>query len=157
VPSPVLRLAERFLDSVQTEAGAFYGYIAPDKLPAPTAIGLLVRMYTGWDRIDSRLRRGVTYLAKLRPSQTDIYFDYYATLVLCQYGGPLWDNWNRQLQDYLIATQGGAGHERGSWFFPDHHSSKAGRLYTTAMCVMILEVYYRYMPLYKRDVVEFEL
>ncbi len=157
VPSPVLRLAERFLNSVETEAGAYYGYITPDKLPAPTAIGLLVRMYTGWDRNESRLQLGVAYLAGLGPSKSDIYFDYYATLVLCQYGGPKWDAWNKQLRKYLIVTQATTGHERGSWFFPDKHSNKAGRLYVTAMCVMILEVYYRYMPLYGTEAVDFKL
>ncbi len=157
VPSPVVNLAERFLDSVQTESGAYYGYIAPGKLPTPTAVGLLVRMYTGWNHDDSRLQRGVIYLAGLGPSQTDVYFDYYGTLVLSQYGGPKWVTWNQQLRDYLIATQARDGHERGSWFFPDRHSNEAGRLYTTAMCVMILEVYYRYMPLYGNEAVKFEL
>lgn len=157
VPSPVMNLAERFLDSVQTEVGSFYGYVAPGQLPTPTAVGLLVRMYTGWAHEDSRLQRGVSYLAKLGPSQTDVYFDYYGTLVLSQYSGPKWDAWNQQLRDYLVASQATTGHERGSWFFPDQHGSKAGRLYTTAMSVMILEVYYRYMPLYGTRAVDFEL
>ena len=41
--------------------------------------------------------------------------------------------------------------------FPDRHGSLGGRHYTTAMCVMMLEVYYRHMPLYGETAVEFDL
>ena len=66
------------------------------------------------------------------------------------------------MRDYLIATQAkansrGGSHEAGSWYFPDRHGDKGGRLYNTAMAVMILEVYYRYMPLYRQQAVEDEL
>jgi hypothetical protein len=48
VPSPTIALVEKFLDSVETDYGAGYGYLAPEKGPTTTAIGLLCRMYTGW-------------------------------------------------------------------------------------------------------------
>lgn len=148
VPSPVTMLAERFLDSVQTDDGAQYGYVGPARDPGPTAIGLLIRMYTGWPREDSRLQRGAHVLSRLGPSQSDMYFNYYATQVLHHFEGPTWPRWNEAMRDYLIRTQAVQGHERGSWHFEDRHGTKGGRLYTTAMCVMILEVYYRHMPLY---------
>ncbi len=154
VPSPVVTLAERFLDSVESGGGAYYGYITRARSPGPTAIGLLIRMYTGWDHYDPRLRRGVTYLAQEGPSKTDMYFNYYATQVMHHYGGPQWRPWNEEMRDYLVRTQASAGHERGSWFFADPHGGKGGRLYTTAMCTMILEVYYRHMPLYESKVVD---
>jgi hypothetical protein len=77
-----------------------------------------------------------------------MYFNYYTTQVLHHYGGPQWDQWNQQMRDYLVESQVRHGHEHGSWFFPDEHALAGGRLYTTAMCVMILEVYYRHLPLY---------
>jgi hypothetical protein len=157
VPSPVVNLAERFLDSVQSGDGSYYGYMVPARSSAPTAVGLLIRMYTGWDHYDSRLQRGVAFLSKEGPSKTDMYFNYYATQVLHHYGGPTWPDWNEQMRDYLIRTQAAAGHERGSWFFIDQHGVKGGRLYTTAMCTMILEVYYRHMPLYESSAVEDDL
>jgi len=49
----------------------------------------------------------------------------------------------------LVATQVKSGHERGSWHFPDRWGDVGGRLYTTAMCAMTLEIYYRYIPLYE--------
>ncbi|MHB8973161.1 MAG: prenyltransferase/squalene oxidase repeat-containing protein [Pirellulaceae bacterium] len=154
VPSPVVNLAERFLDSVQSAGGAYYGYMSPTRSPGPTAVGLLIRMYTGWEHYDPRLQRGVAFLAKEGPSQTDMYFNYYATQVLHHYGGPAWTDWNEQMRDYLIRTQAATGHERGSWFFVDKHGIQGGRLYTTAMCTMILEVYYRHMPLYESSAVD---
>lgn len=154
VPSPVVTLGERFLDSVQSEGGACYGYVTTAKSPGPTAIGLLVRMYTGWDRYDPRLKRGIAYLAREGPHKSDIYFDYYATQVMHHYDGPEWPEWNKEMRDYLVRTQATMGYERGSWHFDDPHGSKGGRLYTTAMCAMILEVYYRHMPLYEAAAVE---
>lgn len=50
----------------------------------------------------------------------------------------------------MVKTQAVNGHERGSWHFKDHHGDVGGRLYTTAMAALILEVYYRHLPLYQR-------
>jgi hypothetical protein len=150
------RVTERiqlFLDSVQEPGGSFYGYQSPDKLPGPTAVALLLRMYAGWPRTDERLLRGVTYLSHLGPSPHDMYFNFYATQVLNHFEGTMWTRWNTSLRDRLVAAQAASGHERGSWFFPDKHGSVGGRLYTTAICVMILEVYYRYLPLYGESAV----
>jgi len=154
VPSPVIENAMRFLDSVQSHAGAAYGYLKPGNEPSPTAIGLLSRMYYGWQRNDPRLEKGVGILESLGPSAHDMYFNYYATQVLHHYHGPGWEKWNSRLRDYLVTTQAVDGHERGSWFFADRHGSLGGRHYTTCMCIMILEVYYRHMPLYDAPAVE---
>lgn len=153
VPSPTISMAEKFLDSVAVEYGARYGYLTPVPRNSTTAIGLLMRMYTGWRRDRDELVRGVAWLDKWSPSKTDMYYNYYATQVLCHYGGPEWDRWNAKMRDYLIETQATAGHESGSWYFPDSNGDKGGRLYNTAMAVMTLEVYYRYMPLYEPEAV----
>jgi len=157
VPQRVIDLAKGFLDHVQTEDGAYYGYLKPDRLPTPTAVGLLSRMYYGWPQEDARLATGVKYLENLKPSRTDMYFNYYATQVMHHYEGAGWDAWNGELRDRLVATQSRRGHEHGSWYFNDKHGKSGGRLYTTAMCVMILEVYYRHMPLYGPGAVEEDL
>jgi hypothetical protein len=157
VPQQVVNSANAFLDRVQTENGAYYGYMKPDRVPTPTAVGLLSRMYSGRPQEDARLAMGVKYLEKLKPSRTDVYFNYYATQVMHHYEGRGWDAWNQELRDRLVATQSRRGHEHGSWYFNDEHGKSGGRLYTTAMCVMILEVYYRYMPLYGPGTLEEDL
>ncbi len=105
-------------------------------------------MYLGWDKERSGLQEGVKFISDRGPSVEDLYYSYYATQVMRQHGGPMWDKWNTKMRDSLIATQVKEGHGAGSWFSPRGHNVKGGRLYCTAMSAMILEVYYRHMPLY---------
>lgn len=148
VSKPVLQKADQFLTSLESSGGSQYGYLTPGSEPAPSAIGLLARMYRGWNRFHGALEQGAALLAKDGPSASDIYFNYYATLVLHHVRGDEWENWNSQMRDYLIQTQAPTGHQAGSWFFPDKHSNVGGRLYVTCLSIMTLEVYYRYLPLY---------
>jgi hypothetical protein len=141
----------RFLDYVQTDSGAFYGYKDPGRGQATTAVGLLCRMYTGWDRQHPALDRGVQYLAKTGPSKTNMYYNYYATQVMRHYEGEEWETWNTPMRDWLVAEQERKGHEAGSWYIQgDNHGQRAGRLYSTSMATMILEVYYRHLPIYAK-------
>jgi hypothetical protein len=146
-PRASVYLIERFLDGVAADEGAQYGYMTPEPRKTTTAIGLLSRMFTGWRRSNPALAQGVAHLCEWGPSETDIYYDYYATQVLYHWEGSDWERWNHRMRDHLIATQATSGHEAGSWYF-ERHGSEGGRLFGTAMAVMTLEVYYRYMPLY---------
>ncbi len=154
VPDENIRLAEQFLNRVQADQGAYYGYLGPGKEPTETAIGLLSRMYLGWPQGHPKLSQGVDYLLETKPSKSDLYFDYYATQVLHHYGGPQWVTWNEVMRDHLIATQDMTGHQKGSWYFDAEHSPVGGRLYNTALATMILEVYYRHMPLYQNRAIQ---
>ncbi|MCH8923629.1 MAG: hypothetical protein IIA67_10840, partial [Planctomycetes bacterium] len=153
-----IRNAARFLDSVQSESGAFYGYTTPGKGSATTAIGLLCRMYLGWKHDNPALERGVNFLSKTGPSQGNMYYNYYATQLIYQSGGPPWKRWNRSIQGYLVGAQAKNGHMLGSWFFPkgDHGADKGGRLYCTAMGALCLEESYRHMPLNRHAAGKFE-
>jgi hypothetical protein len=156
VPSPTTGLVEKFLDSVQTENGARYNYMVaqpPRQTNTTTAVGLLCRMYTGWHRDNPALYRGVAYLDQWGPSETNMYYNYYATQVLHHWGGPEWQAWNRRMRDYLVAKQSTTSHEAGSWYFPDPYGDAGGRLYNTALAILTLEVYYRYLPLYGEEAV----
>ena len=144
--------AEKFLDSVSAESGAYYGYTHPGKGSATTAIGLLCRMYMGWKHTNPALERGVQFLSKTGPSK-NMYYSYYATQVMRHYDGPMWKKWNGQMKPMLVESQNQEGHQTGSWFFgagADHGANRGGRLYTTSMATMILEVYYRHLPIYQK-------
>jgi hypothetical protein len=164
IPPLTVSRAMHFLDSVQSEGGAIYGYTSAD-VPqdingraATTAIGLLCRMYLGWKKDEPGLVRGVKWLSDRGPSQGNMYYNYYATQVLRQYEGPQWEKWNAVMRDQLVKSQATAGHEKGSWFFPggDLGAERGGRLYCTSMATMVLEVYYRYLPIYRGQAVEEE-
>jgi hypothetical protein len=141
-------LAQRFLDSVASSDGSQFGYMTREPRRATTAVGLLCRMYSGWRHENPTLARGVSQLAAWGPSDIEMYYNYYATQVMFHWGGSDWERWNRKLQASLIRSQATQGHESGSWYFDDIRCQPGGRLYATAMAVLILEVYYRYMPLY---------
>jgi hypothetical protein len=144
--------ATHFLDSVQDEEGVYYGYDRPEQRLSTTAIGLLCRMYLGWKHDEPALVKGVQILSHQGPSPTDVYFNYYTTQVLHHYEGPLWEKWNEAMRDQLVRSQSRSGHEAGSWYIKDDpHVAAGGRLYHTAMCAMILEVYYRHLPLYRKQ------
>jgi hypothetical protein len=108
-------------------------------------------MYCGWKKDHPSLIKGVKVLADYGPSKdgTDLYYDYYAAQVLRQFGGPQWDKFNTKLRDSLVAAQSQDGGAKGSWHMTDKgHFNESGRLCQTAFATMILEVYYRHMPLY---------
>lgn len=154
VPGVTIQKTIKFLDFVQSDGGAFYGYTEPAAgRPSTTAVGLLCRMYLGWQPSDPGLSKGVQWISDRGPSPTDIYYNYYATQVMHHWGGDYWDKWNRAMRDQLIKTQSQEGHERGSWYVGggSHGQEGAGRLYCTSLNTMILEIYYRYLPLYQKE------
>jgi len=164
VPPASVKASINFLDKVGSNNGSLYGYT--DKVTsingrgACTAIGLLCRMYTGWDKTHPGIQEGVKQLAKLGVDKKDIYYNYYAAQVLRHYGGPDWDKFNVELRDWLVATQGTEAGATGSWHFGDSRSHRGplegGRLASTSFATMILEVYYRHMPLYANSAAEDE-
>ncbi|MBT5019738.1 hypothetical protein N8590_03145 [bacterium] len=157
VPGRVQVRAERFLESVQLEDGAYYGYIAPQKKSTTTAIGLLCRMYYGWDARKPAMQVGVKYLGALGPAKDNQYYNYYATQVMHHWGGQDWKNWNRVMREMLVSTQTQEGHAAGSWAPRDPHARTGGRHYATCLSILTLEVYYRHLPLYHRRMLKKEI
>jgi hypothetical protein len=154
VPYDVWRKARDFMDSVQQDGGAAYMYMqGRPPTPATSASGLLGRMITGWSREHRPLLEGAARVGGRAPERNNMYFNYYAAQVLHHLGGPQWEKWNPRMRDYLVQSQADKGHESGSWYFTEEHSTIGGRLYTTAMATMTLEVYYRYLPLYQENFV----
>ena len=82
VPPSCVAGTSKFLDSVQTEYGAKYGYATPGAKHTTTAVGLLCRMYLGWKKDNEALAAGAKYLSDIGPKPTDMYYNYYATQVM---------------------------------------------------------------------------
>ena len=78
--------------------------------------------------------------------------------MLHHFGGPMWKQWNEPMRSWLIETQDKGddpkrAHQKGSWDpARDAWGKPGGRLMITSMCVLTLEVYYRHLPLYRRDI-----
>jgi hypothetical protein len=135
-----------------------------------TAVGLLCRYYIdGWGPDNPGMAEGVAGLMKRAPGAgaakpaLDMYYYYYATQVVHFFEGDEWKNWNEGpkqadgtrkggMRDWLVELQNKKdGANMGSWEpEPGFIGRACGRLGTTALCLLTLEVYYRHLPLYKR-------
>ena len=123
--------------------------------PAMTAVGMLCQEYLGVAPDDPALLEGKRYLLENLPDanlQRDIYYWYYATLAMHNFLDADFDRWNRPMRKTLITTQCKEGCAEGSWD-PANPTmdrwSSAGRVYETAFSTLTLEVYYRFLPLFK--------
>ncbi|MEX0938590.1 MAG: prenyltransferase/squalene oxidase repeat-containing protein [Pirellulales bacterium] len=153
VPAETIVKTSQFLDSVQSDGGAIYGYVGKTPGEATSAIGLLCRMYLGWKRDHDALQRGMQHIQSLGPVSGNVYYTYYAAQVVFHYTqgrGSGWKAWNEKMREHLVKTQATEDHLEGSWYESNtvHGPDQGGRLYCTAMSAMILEIYYRHMPIY---------
>jgi len=163
VKPQTVKKAVKFLDFVSEDrVGSCYAYTRGARrasvnrnasVTATTPIGLLCRMYTGWDRKERGLAIGVERLERWARPKQGMYFYFYATQVMHHYEGPSWQKWNVWMRDHLVKTQDRKGPETGSWSPPGGPYDEAGRLYCTSMATMTLEVYYRYSPSYGHEAV----
>ena len=145
-----------------------------------SAVGLLCRLYTGWNSNDPRLLKGVNQLLKSNTHPALLlYRNFYLAQILLHIDHPAWEQWNRRNRDYLVRMQvtettrmnqrnpafGSPPCEIGSWYLTnpngttknairDRHLAPAGRLAHTALAILTLEVYYRLLPIYKPVAIE---
>jgi len=149
--------AEKFLNNVASDSGSKYGYREKGASVSLTPVGLLCRYYMGWTPKHPAFGRGVEFLKQTPPNKAtfDMYIYYYSTQVMHFYDGPDWHKfWNPKMRDMLIELQNKGGDQNlaGSWEKDGGHIGGAcGRLGTTCLALLTLEVYYRHLPLYKRD------
>lgn len=148
------------VDDTYDNGGHRYGY--SDKKPwiNTTAIGVLCRLFTGTK--PEQVRGAAMWLLKTEPPRWSaklgrgvgnhpfpMYYLYYNTLTMFQVGGDIWKQWNVGMKSVLCKNQRRGGDEDGSWDPLSKHEKMAGRAYTTAMGALSLEVYYRYLPMYR--------
>lgn len=124
-----------------------------------SAIGCLCRMFLGTDA--QQMEPSVRTFLKQAPSNeglpwwnndgsaVDLYYWYYGTLCCFQVGGEVWKNWNEAMKQALLPHQRQGGAEDGSWDIVGTLSTEWGRVGQTALSILCLEVYYRYLPLYR--------
>ena len=151
VPAKSFELTDRWLDSAGGGARAgHYGYQDRNPKPAMVAEAMFARQLLGTPRESPEMQESAEYLKTQMPDPARVsqYFWYYGSLALFQHHGPVWEEWNRRLRPILVSTQNRSGNEDGSWNPNGEWANESGRLVTTAMATLSLEVYYRYLPLY---------
>ena len=131
----------------------------PEGAPTSTmsAVGILCNQYLHAGRADPIITGGVQLLMANQPDagSHNVYYWYYATQVMHNMADKDWDTWNRKMRKILVDSQARDGCASGSWD-PDKPNKDAwgaygGRIMLTSLSALTLEVYYRYLPLYKLD------
>jgi hypothetical protein len=139
-------------DRSRGSQGGLAGYKQQDPpTPAMTAEALFCKQMFGLKRSNASSQEAVDYLSRTLPnlSQPDEYYWYYGTLAMYQYGGEPWDRWNVAMRETLLKLQRRGGELDGSWDPSGPWGSVGGRVYSTTVGVLCLEVYYRFLPLYR--------
>lgn len=121
---------------------------------ATTGVGMLAKQFL-LDEPDAPLvKKAAEHLAnyaekkwpdrRATGSDLDFYLWYNCTLGMFQAGTETWNRWNNLVRDTIVGLQRhGDQCVRGSWD-PDVYGKPGGRIYSTALAVLTLEVYYRY-------------
>jgi len=148
VAGTMVKRAAAFLDRNTTSEG-WTGYRQAQAGRVPlTAAGAACRLFLGAPLDAPRVVQGADHVRAAGVDIQNLYTTYYATLLMYQLGDDYWRAWNPAFARRLLRAQvrRGSAH-RGSWdpagFVYGKHG---GRVYTTAMGALCLEVYYRYMP-----------
>ncbi|MDO4582804.1 MAG: carboxypeptidase-like regulatory domain-containing protein [Planctomycetia bacterium] len=122
---------------------------------ALTGIGMLVRQFLLNESDSEYVRVAGRRLADhavttwkvpdAEDREPDFYIWYKGSLAMQQLGGRQWTRWNESIREELIRLQKKEGCERGSWDpYSDPWGEYGGRIYTTALGALSLQVYYRY-------------
>jgi hypothetical protein len=116
-----------------------------------TAEALVCRFFLAAENAPAALDEGAAYVLEDRPGsgQANYYYWYYATLAMFQRQGDEWRRWNAALQHVLLARQRWDGTSSGSFDPDDLWGGYGGRVYSTALATLSLEVYYRYLPIHE--------
>jgi hypothetical protein len=149
----------KFLGTVSSgRSGGLACYQPTRPLPtrSMTAEALACRKFLGVSTSPELVVEASNFILQEPPGVglTNHYYWYYATLALHQTQGEPWRRWNEALQSKLLATQRHDGSWAGSWDPDPVWGRCGGRVYSTSLCTLCLEVYYRYLPLYETASIE---
>lgn len=168
IPPAVMNKVDRFLDASYNDKTYGFSYTpGGGGTPTMTAVGMLCKLYRGVSPRNPALLKGVDWLRKRPPAAAmqEYYYAYYATQVMHHMGGDDWNFWNLGpsgtgkdgMRDLLIRAQDlGTNPKKvqqaGSWPPTKSFHDGQSRVLSTSMAMLSLEVYYRHLPLYRKDV-----
>jgi Squalene-hopene cyclase C-terminal domain len=145
--------AVNFLKSVASGLHGGKASYRPGEAPSRTmtAEALVCRQFLGMARENPASNEAGDYLMSQLPSpdKINLYYWYYGTLGMYQLQGDYWRHWNEAMQTTLVGRQRVDGDDAGSWDPECIWGGYGGRVYSTALSALCLEVYYRYLPIYR--------
>ncbi|MGC4003504.1 MAG: squalene--hopene cyclase [Pirellulales bacterium] len=157
VPTPAAT-RDGMIRFIRSASGGEFGGLAayrPQERPSRTmtAEALVARQFLGMSNDNPAATEAANYLLGDLPNEKKInlYYWYYGTLGMYQVGGDAWRDWNAAMQATLLARQRTGDKLEGSWDPDCVWGGYGGRVYSTAISALCLEVYYRYLPLYQHE------
>jgi hypothetical protein len=144
----------RYLNSVSSGPNrVLVAYQDPRKpTETMTAQALFTRMLLGVQPTSAQVEEASRFATRFSPATwgRDFYHWYYVSLMLMQVQNDAWKTWNQEMTQTLLGLQRGDGHANGSWDSDGLRNDPGGRIFSTAMATLTLEVYYRYLPMYSK-------
>ena len=140
-----------FKKNAHPEGG--FGYTGPGQ-GGLTGVGVACMWFLGGEKETER-RKGTAWLTKTVPptwrltpenpvARSPVYFWYYINQAVFFEGGDVWKKWNKGFLTELVMNQKkGRTAETGYWESPAEREHTAGNVQDTALCTLMLEVYYR--------------
>jgi hypothetical protein len=152
---PARTRARTFLAGVSSGAAGGLAAYRPGERPnvTMTAEALVCRLFLGLPAGHPAAAEALATIGRAPPDRSNFnsYTWYYATLASFHAGGPQWEAWNHRLQSALLPLQRrDGGSLTGSWDPDPVWGGHGGRVYSTALSALTLEVYYRHLPLHER-------
>jgi hypothetical protein len=136
--------ASRFLRSVRSGQNGGLASYRPSESPTRTmtAEALATRLLLGETIPPNEIQEAESFLLRQTPGvgKDNYYGWYYTALALHQLQDDAWRTWNEAMKSHLLARQ----ESNGSWPTDDEWGGYGGRIYTTSMAALCLEVYYRH-------------
>ena len=155
IPTPERnrQAAQKYLESASSgKHGGLAAYRPVERPSRPmTAEALVCRAFLGMSPSHPAALEAGDYLLGELPGEAkppNLYYWYYATFGMYHLQGVYWERWNGALQQTLVASQQKRGSLAGSWDPDPVWGGYGGRVYSTALAALCLEVYYRFLPLY---------
>lgn len=135
---------EDYLPKIQDAEGAFK-YNPDHAKGKPTLTGAALLAMQIWKGKDTPMyNKGLAYLTEKYKNPSpggDYYAPYYNTQAFFMHEGEEWENYNKKFQPQLLDAQ----NENGSWT-QDGGPRADNQLKNTSWAILMLEVYYRYLP-----------
>ena len=152
IPERPFELARRWLDFAGGgEKGGLYGYQSPKDISrAMVATGMFCRQLDLVPPSNEKMVESANLMKRypIRNNNPDLYYVYYGTLALYQHQGSIWEEWNNNLKEILPEIQIKTGELAGSWDLSRSNTKGGGRIASTTLSILSLEVYYRILPMY---------
>ena len=145
------RIGYRTPGSASSRVDGVNDHYPTDRTECMTAVGLLCRFFLGQDpeQVEA-MERGAALLGRALPEwdpdglTNDMYYWYYGSYAMYQMGGKPWRAWEKAMRKAVVSSQRKDGAAAGSWDPNGPWGFSGGRVYSTALGVLSLEVTFRY-------------